>query len=167
MIWYNRAWKQHRRCLQAVHCERFASASSRVSSRVNYLLRKTQTFVRSRNTDFRPIVVICFAKARRLLSASRVSSWVRAREHRSASCCSKAPRPISLLRLSLLRLLDSNFTGNPLVDMRIPPLEIKILLESNPPRSGISVRRMAVHCNVAQRPARNQITRFWLNSTIF
>ena len=38
-------------------------------------------------------------------------------------------RPISILRLSLLRLLDSNFQGNPM-DMRILPLEIKIMFES-------------------------------------
>ena len=30
-------------------------------------------------------------------------------------------------------------------DMRIPPLEIKILLESNPLKSRIFVRRLAVH----------------------
>ena len=30
------------------------------------------------------------------------------------------------------------------MDMRIPPLEIKIMIESNPPKSGILVRRLAV-----------------------
>ena len=30
------------------------------------------------------------------------------------------------------------------MDMRIPPLKIKILLESNPPKSRILVRRLAV-----------------------
>ena len=49
-------------------------------------------------------------------------------------------RPISLLRLSLLRLLDSTFPRIPLMDMRIPPRNIKILLESNSPKSRISVR---------------------------
>ena len=40
------------------------------------------------------------------------------------------PRPIDtphlLLRLSLLRFVDSSFPGSPLMDMRIPPLKIKI-----------------------------------------
>ena len=53
-------------------------------------------------------------------------------------------RPISLLRLSLLRFLDSKISGEFPVVMRIPPLRIKILLESNPPKSRILVRRLAV-----------------------
>ena len=40
-------------------------------------------------------------------------------------------RPISLLRLSLLRLLDSNFLGNR-TGLGIPPLNIKIMFGSNP-----------------------------------
>ena len=43
----------------------------------------------------------------------------------------KRVRPISILRLSLPRLLDSNFPETPHVDMRTPSLEIKMLLESN------------------------------------
>ena len=54
-------------------------------------------------------------------------------------------RPISLLTLSLLRLLDSNFPGNPLTDMRIPPLRVKILLESKPLKSINLVARLAIH----------------------
>ena len=30
------------------------------------------------------------------------------------------------------------------MDVRIPPLKLKIMLESNPPKSGILVRRLAV-----------------------
>ena len=52
-------------------------------------------------------------------------------------------RRISLLRLSLLRLLDPN-SGKFPTDMRILPLNIKILLESNPPKSIILVWRLAV-----------------------
>ena len=53
-------------------------------------------------------------------------------------------RPISLVRLSLLRLLDSNIPVNYFMDMRIPHLKTKILLESNPLKSRISVWRLAV-----------------------
>ena len=53
-------------------------------------------------------------------------------------------RPISLLRLSLLRLLDSNFPGNSLWAWEFPPLRIKITLKSNPLKSIILVRRSAV-----------------------
>ena len=53
-------------------------------------------------------------------------------------------RPISLLTLPLLTLIDSNFPGNPILDMRIPPLEIKIVLESNPVKSMMLVGRLAV-----------------------
>ena len=56
------------------------------------------------------------------------------------TCCI---RPISLLRLSLLRFVDSDFPEFP-TDMRIPLLEIKIMLESNPLKSRILVRRLAV-----------------------
>ena len=41
-------------------------------------------------------------------------------------------RPISLLTLSLLRLLDSNFPGSSLWSWEFPPLRINITLESNP-----------------------------------
>ena len=37
------------------------------------------------------------------------------------------------------------------MDMRIPPLNIKILLESNPLESRILVRRLAVHARAARR----------------
>ena len=36
------------------------------------------------------------------------------------------------------------FYGESPMDMRIPPLNIKIMFESNPPKSGILVRRSAV-----------------------
>ena len=55
-------------------------------------------------------------------------------------------RPIPLLRISLLRLLDSSFLGNPPMDMRIPPLKNKICLNKTPLKSRISVRRLAVSC---------------------
>ena len=53
-------------------------------------------------------------------------------------------RPISLLSLSLLRLLDSNFPGYALWDMIIPPLKFKIMIESNPLKSRFLVGRLAV-----------------------
>ena len=53
-------------------------------------------------------------------------------------------RPVSLLRLSLLRFVDSNFPKTVPMDMRIPPLKIKFLLESDPLKSRILVRRLAV-----------------------
>ena len=49
-------------------------------------------------------------------------------------------RPISL-RFSLLRLLDSNFSGKFHRGLGIPPLKTKIVLESNPLKSRIAVRR--------------------------
>ena len=49
---------------------------------------------------------------------------------RRRRCEVTAVRPISLLRLSLPRLLDSNFPGNPPWALRI-----KMLLESNPLKS--------------------------------
>ena len=57
--------------------------------------------------------------------------------------CLNSLRPISLLRLSPLRFLDSKLPGDP-VDMRIPPLKMTILLEPNPLKSRIVVRRLAV-----------------------
>ena len=59
----------------------------------------------------------------------------------------RAPRraqPISLLRLSLLRFVDSRFPRKFPMDMRIPPLIVKIMLESKPLKSRILVRRLAV-----------------------
>ena len=53
-------------------------------------------------------------------------------------------RPISLLRISLLRLLDSKLSGKFPMGMGNPPLNIEIMLEPNPPKSRISVRRLAV-----------------------
>ena len=53
-------------------------------------------------------------------------------------------RPISLLTLRLLRLLDSNFPGNPPRAWEFPPLRIEIVLESNPLTSTMLVGRMGV-----------------------
>ena len=56
-------------------------------------------------------------------------------------------RPISLLTLSLVILLESNFPGKSLGNPYgpgIPPLQIKIVLESNPLKSPILVGRLAV-----------------------
>ena len=63
-------------------------------------------------------------------------------------------RPISLLTSSLLSLLDSNFPGRSPMDMRIPPLEIKIMLGSTPLKSRMLVRRLAV----AESPYKGLIT---------
>ena len=53
------------------------------------------------------------------------------------------PRPVSLLRLSLLRLFESDFPEN-YDGLRVPPLKLKIMLESSPLKSRILVRRFAV-----------------------
>ena len=78
---------------------------------------------------------------------SLIERPVRARiQQRMQGCVfSRMPvRPISLLRISLLRLLDSSFPGKFPIDMRIPPLSINILLESNPLKSRILIQRLAV-----------------------
>ena len=62
---------------------------------------------------------------------------------------SRRTRPISLLRIALLRFVDSKFAGEIPLDMRIPPLRMNIMLESNPPNSRILVRRLAVLCPAA------------------
>ena len=54
------------------------------------------------------------------------------------SASATALRPISLRQVSLLRLLDSNFPGRSPTDMRIPPLKIKAMLQSNPAKSNAS-----------------------------
>ena len=53
-------------------------------------------------------------------------------------------RPISQMILSLLGLLDSNFPGNSLWAWEFHPLKLKIPVESNPLKSRILVRRLAV-----------------------
>ena len=50
----------------------------------------------------------------------------------------------SELRLSPLRFLDSNTSGKSPRDMRIPPLKVETLLESNPPKSRSFIRSLAV-----------------------
>ena len=55
---------------------------------------------------------------------------------------SRRLHPIFLLRLSKIRRLKI-FRKFPM-DMGIPPLDIKIMLESNPLRARISARRLAV-----------------------
>ena len=68
-------------------------------------------------------------------------------EHRGAAVAhaSEAIRPVSLLRLSLLRFVDSKFPGNEFpVGARITPLKLKLLLESNPLKSRILARRLDV-----------------------
>ena len=52
-----------------------------------------------------------------------------------------ALRPISPLRSPLLRSADSKLPGDSPMDMRIPPLNIKILLESSPLKSRIVVQQ--------------------------
>ena len=55
-----------------------------------------------------------------------------------------ALRPISLLRSSLLKFVDSRYSGKSHMDLGIPPFKIKIMLESNPLKSRILVRKLAV-----------------------
>ena len=49
------------------------------------------------------------------------------------------PNKIIPTKIAWLKL-----SGKPPMDMRIPPLELKILIESSPPKSRILVRRLAV-----------------------
>ena len=44
-------------------------------------------------------------------------------------------RPILLLALRLRTFIDLNIPGNPPMDLRTPPLKIKIMLESKPLKS--------------------------------
>ena len=62
----------------------------------------------------------------------------------NASWATVGVRPIPLLILSLLTLLDSNFSSKSPMDMRIPRLQIKIMLESNPVKSTMLVGRLGV-----------------------
>ena len=52
--------------------------------------------------------------------------------------------PISLLRISLLRFVDSRLPGNSLWTTGVPPLKIKIMIASNPPKSKVLLRSLAV-----------------------
>ena len=65
--------------------------------------------------------------------------------HVRSAIAARHARPISLLRLSLLRLLDSDFPGNSLWAWEFQPFNIKILLESTPLRSTILVQRLAAN----------------------
>ena len=51
-------------------------------------------------------------------------------------------RPISLLRFSLLRFVDSTIPGDSLWTWKFHPLNLR-LLDSNPPKSRILIRRLA------------------------
>ena len=59
-------------------------------------------------------------------------------------------RPVHLLRVVLLRVLESNFPGDSLYKIirtwEFPPLRIKSLLESNPPKSKLLVGGLVVIC---------------------
>ena len=60
-------------------------------------------------------------------------------------------RPVHLLRVAILRVLESNFPGDPLskfMDMKIPPLRIKSLLESNPLKPELLVGGLGVPVSV-------------------
>ena len=51
------------------------------------------------------------------------------------------------MRVVLLSVLESNFPGDSLsnsTDVRIPPLRIKIMLESNPLKSAVLVGRLGI-----------------------
>ena len=67
-----------------------------------------------------------------------------ARYGKQTDATKKHTGPISLLTLSLLKLLDSNFSGISPMDVRIPTLRMKIMLESNPLKSIMLVWRLAV-----------------------
>ena len=92
---------------------------------------------RSRNPlSLRPVLLqpAAFPEA---LAPEWFATWVTGR--------TRGLRPISLLRISLLRLLDSNLPENPLWAGEFHPLtKIKILLGSNPLKSRILVGRLAI-----------------------
>ena len=60
---------------------------------------------------------------------------------RAALC---ATPNLPTLFVVLLRLVGSNFPGINPMGMEIPPLKLKIMLESNPPKSRLLVQRLAV-----------------------
>ena len=71
----------------------------------------------------------------------------RSMQHFSPSHRRGTLRPISLLTLSLLTLLDSNFPGKSLgipMGLGFPPLKFKIVLESNPLKSTMLVGGLGV-----------------------
>ena len=53
-------------------------------------------------------------------------------------------RPVSILRVSKLRFVDSNSPGSPPWAWEFHPSNFKIIPGSNPLKSRISVRRLAV-----------------------
>ena len=84
------------------------------------------------------------------------SSWYLGSAGRGTDTSGQWPislRPISLLSSSLLRLLDSSFSRQFPMGLGIPPLKIKILLESNPLKSIILARRWAVLASEQKAPA--------------
>ena len=69
----------------------------------------------------------------------------------SSSPIPSRARPISLLRLIIpTKIRSLTISGESPMDMRIPPLNIKILPESNPLKSRIFVRRLAVLSSILQ-----------------
>ena len=60
-------------------------------------------------------------------------------------CAEAMLRSIRKLGVRKIRLLDSNIFRKSPVGLRIPALRVKILLESNPLKSRILVRGLAVH----------------------
>ena len=68
-------------------------------------------------------------------------------------------RPISPLTFSLLRLIDSSFPGNSLWAWEFHPLKIKVVLESNPLKSIMLVRRLAVVYRQPSSPERRRGSR--------
>ena len=61
--------------------------------------------------------------------------------------CNVRVRQVHLLRVFLFRVLESNFPGDSLsnsTDVRIPPLRIKSLLESNPLKSKLLMGGLGV-----------------------
>ena len=71
-----------------------------------------------------------------------------------ASTCPVVLRPMPLLRLSLLRLADSTFPGNPLVTWESHPLRLRFRLSQTLWRSRILVGRLAVcpYSRTSERP---------------
>ena len=103
-----------------------------VTSRTTDLDRWGQCCPRTRDSLPRPFVQASLRRGR--LSLGESSETV------------PGVRAIFLLRLSLLRFLDSNFPGYSLWTWEFHPLNIKIVLESNPRKSS------------------EELTPFWINT---
>ena len=67
-------------------------------------------------------------------------------------------RPISVTKIIPAKIAGLKLSGRFPMDMRIPPLELKVLLESSPPKSRIVVRRLAVPTRESDHDKRRHVS---------